>query len=60
MWAKGEEYEGQLRNNKLHGKGNYLFNKFKFCVGVYTYASGDSYNGEWADDKRSGRGVYTL
>eukprot|EP01031_Cornospumella_fuschlensis_P024823 gene24823-29997_t len=46
-WANGNKYEGDLKNNKKHGKG------------VYTWANGDKYDGDWKDDFMHGSGVNT-
>jgi hypothetical protein len=40
-------YEGEYKDGKRHGKGN------------YTNVSGDVYEGEWKDDKYHGKGKYT-
>ena len=45
-WA-GDQYVGEYRDNKKHGRG------------TYTYASGDKYVGEYKDGKRNGQGTYT-
>ena len=46
-WIDGEaKYEGEFRNDVMHGKGS------------YTYPSGASYSGDWADGKYSGHGTY--
>ncbi len=44
-WKK-EEYEGDLKDGKRHGRG------------VLVRASGDRYEGDWKDGKEHGRGVY--
>ena len=38
-WADGREYEGDWRDNKMHGKG------------VFTWKDGRRYVGEYIDDK---------
>ena len=45
--ANGERYDGEFRDNKLHGSG------------VYTWPDGSRYQGEFRDSKRNGRGVFT-
>merc|ERR1712238_475819 len=42
----GDEYEGEYKVGKIHGKGRYA------C------ANGDTYEGEWKDDKMHGKGNY--
>lgn len=41
----GDRYEGEVRNNKRHGRG------------VYHFANGDRFEGEFADDQFMGRGA---
>jgi hypothetical protein len=43
----GNAYDGEWRNDKMHGHG------------IMTRASGNRYEGDWRDDKRHGRGIYT-
>ena len=47
MWADGRRYEGEWKNNKMHGKGS------------FTWADGRIYVGEYVDDKKSGYGEFT-
>jgi len=39
-WADGRKYEGEWRNNKMHGKGTFV------------WADGRKYIGEYIDDKK--------
>ena len=43
----GDEYEGQLRKDKMDGKG------------VYTFGNGEIYKGRFRNNKFHGKGVYT-
>ncbi len=43
----GEKYEGEFKDNNIHGRGKYQF------------ASGAIYEGEWVNNKFQGRGTYT-
>ena len=47
MGNDGDTYEGEWKNNKLHGQG------------TYTFASGDKYVGNYKDGKFHGQGTYT-
>ena len=46
-WANGDQYIGELKDNKRHGQG------------TFTYTNEDQYIGEYKDDKRHGQGTYT-
>ena len=41
-----EEYEGEFRNDKIHGRGK------------ITYGNGDTFEGEMVESKKTGRGKY--
>jgi len=43
----GDEYEGQLRKDKMDGKG------------IYTFENGEIYKGRFRNNKFHGKGVYT-
>jgi len=43
--ANGDVYEGQWKNDKIHG------------FGVFIRSNGDKYSGEWYDDKMHGKGI---
>ncbi|XP_029371075.1 MORN repeat-containing protein 3 isoform X1 [Echeneis naucrates] len=45
----GDEYNGEWRDNKKHGKGLQLWKK-----------SGATYNGKWKNGKRDGYGIYSV
>jgi hypothetical protein len=40
MWADGSIYEGEFKENNLHGKGR------------YTWPDGRSFDGDWVNNKR--------
>lgn len=68
------EYEGEIKDNKPHGKGITFFNHndafkrkmysgewrggFMDGKGILTYVNGDTYDGEWKDNMRNGKGEY--
>ena len=39
MWANGNDYDGDYKDDKMHEKGK------------YTWANGSVYDGNWKDDK---------
>lgn len=41
-----EEYEGEFRNDKIHGRGKIV------------YGNGDTFEGEMVENKKTGRGKY--
>jgi hypothetical protein len=47
IFATGDTYTGQWRNDRMNGEGTYEF------------ADGDKYVGQWRDGKMNGRGTYT-
>ena len=48
MYPQGDEYEGQLFNERKHG------------TGMYTYANGTTLKGSWINDKRQGEFVMII
>ena len=40
LFANGNKYEGEYKDNKKNGKGTYI------------YANGDKYKGEWKNGKK--------
>ena len=69
-WESGDEYDGDWKNNKMHGQGTYTWaNGNKYVgesqdnnlhgQGTTTWANGDKYVGEHKDDKRNGEGTFT-
>ena len=46
--AEGNTYEGEWSNDKMHGRGTFV------------YASKAKYEGEFADNVYSGHGIYTF
>ena len=45
IWASGEKYDGDWKNDMQEGKGTYL------------YASGTHYEGEWRNGVMEGKGT---
>lgn len=45
VWANGDRYEGEWREDKQHGRG------------IYMWANGDRYEGEWKDGDLHGEGI---
>jgi hypothetical protein len=39
-WSDGRKYEGEWKNNKMHGKG------------TFTWSDGRKYVGEYIEDKK--------
>lgn len=69
-FPNGDKYEGEWKNNKIHGQGSYTYaNGKKYSgeykdgqangQGIYLGANGARYSGEWKDDKMHGQGDYT-
>lgn len=66
---KGARYEGEWKDDKMHGEGKLTFpsgahysgtfadNKFSGS-GTYVWPSGERYEGEFADNTMHGSGVY--
>ena len=63
-----EFYEGEVLNNKMHGKGTYTFsdggkyigdwhNDMRHGKGIETFPDGYEYNGEYKNDLKHGYGV---
>lgn len=46
FWVTGEQYRGDWKDNKLHGKG------------IFTYKNGDKYEGDWQNGLRHGLGTF--
>ena len=46
VWPDGGKYEGEWRDNRANGKGQFW------------HADGDVYEGNWRDDKANGYGLY--
>ena len=64
------EYEGQMRDGKIHGRGTIIYadgNRYEGAWqdgrahgrGIYTWSDGSRYEGEWRDAEMHGRGTYT-
>lgn len=41
-WSDGRRFDGDWRNNKMHGSG------------LFTWSDGRRYEGEYVDDKKEG------
>ena len=48
MGEDGQTYEGEWKNDKIHGQG------------TFTYANGDKYVGNYKDGERHGQGTFTF
>ena len=70
-WIDGRVYDGEWKDNNMHGKGiytwkdgrvyegDYYMDK-KHGFGTYTWADGRMYEGQWYNGKQHGEGRYTL
>ena len=67
LW-KGDRYEGEFCENKMHGNGVYTWadgnhyeggfrNGKQHGHGIHAWKDGRLYDGEWREDRRHGRGV---
>ena len=65
------KYEGQMKNNKLEGKGKYYYNNGsiyegewkndkKEGKGIFIFPNGDRYEGDFKDDNFDGKGVFLI
>ncbi len=70
-FSDGDKYEGELKDNKRHGKGTYTFSdgeKYEgewkdgenHGTGTYTFSNGEKYEGESKDGEEHGTGTYTF
>ena len=70
MWANGETYSGDYRNDERTGQGIYLWpdgsryegdflSGMRHGRGVFVSSSGVIYEGEWFDDLQHGAGTLT-
>ncbi|MDF2939389.1 MAG: repeat-containing protein 1 [Gammaproteobacteria bacterium] len=70
LYSNGDEFRGEIENNKLSGKGvcknvdgkryEGMFENGKYHgEGVMTFPNFDVYTGEWRDNKANGRGKLT-
>ena len=71
-WENGDEYDGDWKNNKMHGLGTYYYKKSgskydgdwknnkMHGFGTFYWNDGDKYVGEWVNGKRAGEGVFTF
>jgi hypothetical protein len=68
----GDRYIGEFQNNKMHGRGTYIYTdighkyvgEWKYGhwngQGTYTYADGSKYIGEFQNNKMHGLGAFTM
>jgi len=49
----GDEYEGEMKNNKIEGYGRCI----RVIVGVMVYANKDKYEGSFENWMRNGKGT---
>lgn len=67
LFADGTKYEGEIHNNKLTGKGKFIFptkaiytgevlNGFRNGYGVYSSPEGVTYEGNWKKGLKHGKG----
>ena len=65
-----ENYVGEYKNGKYHGKGTYTSDNWKYVgewkngkrngMGTLTFPTGLRYVGKWKDDKKYGMGTITF
>ena len=71
IYADGDKYVGEFKDDYFHGQGTYTFSNGDEYVGefkdgkkhrrgTYTYARGDKYVGEFKGGKYNGQGAYTF
>jgi len=69
MSKDGDEYEGETKNDKRHGRGVCKFSDGAVYdgmwkagkmdgFGIYRMADGDAYEGQWKANKKDGTGTY--
>ena len=69
MWSDGRKYEGDWKNNKMHGNGMYTWADGRKYMGEYVddrkhgygefiWPDGRSYKGDWVKGKQHGKGMY--
>ena len=67
----GGKYEGEWKDLKWHGQGEFTFSDGRRYVGewkdgnyhghgTFTYSDGSEYKGEWKDGKKNGQGIHTF
>jgi len=65
----GNKYEGEWKNDQMHGQGTYYFsNGNRYTgqwqkdnmsgLGTMVYSNNDRYEGEWQNGDRHGKGSY--
>ncbi len=69
VWASGDEYIGNWKNNQQNGNGSFTFasggkytgefkNGKRNGTGTYIWSDGEKYTGQWMNDKQHGEGTY--
>lgn len=52
MFATGDKYEGDWKEDMMSGKGSKEFNS----LGELLYSDGSKYEGDWLRSEKNGRG----
>ncbi|CAD8173903.1 unnamed protein product [Paramecium pentaurelia] len=69
IYSNDDEYQGEIMNDKRHGKGTYKFasgnryegqwkNHQKHGKGKLYYKNGELYIGDWVENKKCGEGMH--
>jgi len=71
LYPKGDKYEGEFKDGKLHGQGIYTWSEGSYYQGYYllnkrwgigklVWSNGDVYEGDFLNDERNGFGKLIL